>query len=125
MSNFNKVKKGKTKDLNVDREKRCIPLAKKIISIVAESKYSLGKLSDKDLKEYDEIALAVISEMLSDDILYSEKEFVFQLVLQAIENTKEVVLRNMNRSFDIALNKRIGKDFKDLKISDIDNILKS
>ena len=128
MTTFKKVvtkKKKIEKDENTLREKRCVPVARKIISIIANSKYSIGEGKNIDARDYEKIALDVIGVMLENNIMYTEKNFVFQLALQAFEITRDEVLRNVEKSFDIALNKSIGKDFKELSMIDIDNILTS
>lgn len=127
-STFKEVRKGtekKLEDLHITREKRCVPIAHAILEVIAESKLKLGKLDPKDYKGYDESALRIITLMLEKNINYSDKNFIFQLVMQAVEQTQDTVIRNLEKSFDFALDKKFGKPYSDVKMSDIDNILKS
>jgi hypothetical protein len=72
--------------------KRCISIAQEIIKIIARHEIKLGQLTNEEKdKYYDPIAKEILDLMVEKNLLYLEKDFVFQLVLQAIEQTREKV----------------------------------
>ena len=120
------MNKKEDKDLKKREEEgldRCIPVAKKIIKIITNHDYKLGVLSDKEKDEvFDPIAKEVIQLMVDKDLLYLEKDLVFQLVFQALEETKNKVVNSLHLSWELAVKNYFdGKDIVDLTLKDLDS----
>lgn len=99
---------------------RCIPIAQEVIRIIARHKIKLGKLSNEEKdKYYDPIAQEVLNLMIEKNLLYMEKDFVFQLALQALEETKNKVVNSLQITWENMLKKYLGKDFIDVTLADL------
>lgn len=114
-----------------NRLSRCKPVALEILKIIANNNPYLGELQDKSgqpLQEasdkYNEIGLLILTEMENADLYYSEKLYVFGLLEQAMSLSKEKVQLSLERSLERAESFLWGKDVLDLKMSDIDRVLK-
>jgi hypothetical protein len=132
MTDFKKIMKGKERAIDKeyqDRLVRCIPVAEKIIKMIAEEKLPIGELADKEgkIKEYvkeryENFAVKVLTLMLESDIRYSERTFLFQLVLQAFDKSREMVIMSIDRSFERAFEAK-WKDELDITMRDIHEVL--
>lgn len=132
-TDLKKILKAKEKNFdkeNQERISRCLPVAQKIVEMVAEEKLPMGILTDKKglLKEdvankYDDFAIKILVLMLESDIKYSERNFLFQLIYQLFEQTKEKVINSIDRSFSRANQEKWGKDELDIGMKDIHEIL--
>lgn len=125
MSNFKKVEKKIKSNLD-ERDARCIPVAKKVLEIIGKSDAPLGVLGDnsgqmdKDVeKKYAEISKEVLTLFLTENIHWTDRHYVFQLALQAYEQTKTKVLSSLDMTFNAANEKYWGKDMLDLTMMDI------
>ena len=126
-----KKKLGQTPAPVVDKEyqarlDKCIPIAIQALRAIANSDVVLGEgevVAAADV--YNVIASQILELMLTNDLLYVEREFIFQLLQQAVTMTKERVLTSLERSYDLARTQVWGKDFNDITFSDIDKILKA
>lgn len=132
MVNFNKIIKAKERDINQEyqeRLKRCRPIAQKIIEMIAEAKLPMGDLKDKNgnLKEdiesrYYDFTGEVLKMMLESGMKYSERNHVFQLMLQTYEQTMEKTTKAIELSFERAFKEK-WKDELDITMGDIHEIL--
>lgn len=133
MVDFNKIIKAKEKDIAEEykeRTARCAPVAQKILEMMAEEKLPIGELADKkgQMKEevkskYEDFAAKVLVLMLESKIKYSERNFVFQLMMQPFEQVKEKIINSIDRSFSRANEEKWGKDEMDISMADIHDIL--
>ena len=129
---FNKIIKARERDIKEEykaRTKRCLPVAQKILEMLAAEKLPMGELADKqgEMKEdvkgrYEDFASKILVLMLESGILYSERNFLFQLMMQPFEQTKEKVIRSVERSFERAFTEK-WKDELDITMGDIHEIL--
>ena len=62
--------------------------------------------------------------IIKNEVKYVDKDFVFQLVLQPIDQIKQIVLQSLSNSFDEVLNRALPKEFRELTLKDMDNALK-
>lgn len=132
MVDFNKIIKAKDRDIKEEykeRTNRCLPVAQKILEMLAEEKLPMGELADKqgEIKEdvknrYDDFASKILVLMLESNIKYSERNFLFQLIMQPFEQSKEKVIRSVERSFERAFTEK-WKDELDITMGDIHEIL--
>ena len=131
---FNKLKKklksqGKSKqdkDASKERLKRCQPFVKDVLKILVEKPTAVGDdPAYQKEKDYKEITVEIISLMLQKDMHYTDISFTFQLLKQVLEQTEHAITTNAQKSFDRATEKLWdGKDIYDIKLSDIDKLLK-
>ena len=112
------------KKLNEERMARCVPAAKAIIALLASKDVHLGKLTDEDKPFYNELGIQVIQILLDNKIHFTDRHLVFQLALQAIEQTRDVVISSLEMSFEKANEKLWGKDLYDIELQDIDDKMK-
>jgi len=105
---------------------RCIPVAKEIIRILGIHEYKLGVLSDEEKDQYyNPIAEEIIKLMVEKDLLYLEKDLVFQLVFQGLEETRNKVVNSLHLSWELAVKNYFdGKDIVDLTLKDLDKKMK-
>ncbi len=117
-------------DLSQQSLDRCLPVAKAILKIIAENDVYLGDLNDDkgEMKEninecYMKVAKQVLDVMLTHNLRYMEREYCFQLAMVAFEQTKDKVMNSLSMSFENCNTKLFGKDFMDVTLSDMDEIL--
>lgn len=122
---YEKVKKG------VDKEtekvmKVLVPLARDIIKILASRDLVLGNADQKEIEDfYYNVSEEVLKLIAERDIPFASRHLLFQLVSQAVENTRDITLNALEESYKRCTNKLFGKEFMDLKLSDLDKVLKS
>ncbi len=89
------------KDATAESFERLKPIAYAIIDMVAEAKLPIGNNTNM------------------------EKENVFALLLQPFDKLRTIALSSLNRSANKAVDLKMGKQFGDITIADLDEILKS
>jgi hypothetical protein len=133
MSNFNKIIKAKEKDINKENQERldrCSPIAQQILEMMAVEKLPIGEINDKqgrikdDVKtRYMDFASKILVLMLKSEIKYSERTFLFNLIQQILEQSREMVINSVERSFSRVNEEKWGKDEMDINMKDIHDIL--
>lgn len=125
---FNKMKEKDDKEKSKEAKERiaaCAPLALEILKKIGNADLKVGAAEEvKGDDAYDNLAYEIIALMLKEDVKLWDKEIIFQLVYQAIEITKDRVLNSLELSYEKARDIAFGKDFLELKMSDVDKILK-
>jgi len=106
------------------RDKKCIPIAKKIIKLICENDGSIGDVKQKKaIKEYKEIQIKILKLYLENDLTSLEIDYIQQLALQAIDMPMNLVKASVISSYDRATEKVWGKAFEDVTFKDLDRIL--
>lgn len=133
MVDFNKVIKARQRDINDEFQERlasCMPIAKKIFEMMVSENLPIGEINDKKgkMKEeivnsYDDFAAKVLVYMLENNVKYSDRKFIFQLMKQPFELVEERVLRAVGISKERADEKKWGKDELDITMKDIHKVL--
>jgi len=129
---FDKIRKNKNKvpkkirDASRIRLERCEPFVADILQTFMDKETAMGDASPSDIeKSYNEVAVTIISTMLAKDMHYDDAQFSFKLLKQVVDLSEEYVLSNIEKSFNKATDKLWGgKDLYDIKLSDIDKVLK-
>lgn len=131
--NYNEFTKKQLKDVDKEFKKRlerCVPVAKEILKMVVEADLPMGEFSDKkgvmndDIRNtYESFSAKVLAHMLQSNICYMDKNFIFQLILQPFDQTKEIVLNAVSKSFERTEEILFGKDLLDVNFDDIHKIL--
>lgn len=116
---------GKPRDLTKERMEKLLPIAKEVVRIIAGNNLPMGDNKDLDIKRYDSVSKDVLQYMLDNEVKFSDKEFLFQLVLQPFDLVKETIFLSLKNNLDSAMNKVLKKDFREITLKDIDVILKN
>jgi len=124
LSKLLKKNKINAEKLNKDRLERCVPIAKEIIKMIGVADLDVGEEGKVDREKYDAFSMSVLAFLLKQKLKYSEREFVFQLVLQAFDFTQKITLSSLEKGYGICRDKVWGKDYMDIDMEDLDNILK-
>ena len=124
---LDKVQKNLEKEQEKEYKKqleRCIPFAKLVLKTVLEADLDMGDNKDLDEKKYQDTGLKVIAALMESNVAFTDRQFIFQLALQPISKIQELVVESLTKSFNIASEKKWGKDMMDITINDINNVLK-
>ena len=84
----------KNRDLEQERNDRCVPISRKIVEIISKKKnLALGSnVSDIDRIEcYEPIYKEVIELFLEEDIKVKEADFILDLVVQPLEFIRDMM----------------------------------
>ena len=113
--------------MHKERMERCVPVAQEVLKLIAgkEASAPLGDIVDEDRKWYSEIGLEVIQLFLDRKVHFTDRTFIFQLAMQAIEQTRDAVTNSVELSFDKAMKKMWTKDMDEVTMNDIDAVLKT
>lgn len=117
-----KIRK-ETDKLHQERLDEIVPVAREVIKLIAEANLEIGDTNAHDNDKLYAVAHKILATLLKKNIKYSDRQFVFQLVLQPFDRVREVVSQSLDKSFDKALNRSFGKDFLELRLEDIDKML--
>lgn len=100
------------------------PIAREVMQAILDGNLPLGEdKSDEAIRKYDITTKRVLEMLLRHDIKYVDKDFLFQLVLQPFDRIREVVNVSLKKSLDLALDKVMGKDFREIRLFDLDRVL--
>lgn len=107
-----------------DQLKRLVPVAEFALTLLSANP-PMGDITNTQPKEYEALALKLQQRFLDENIGWVERYEVFKLVQQAVDFLKVTTLDHLEKSFNFASNKLWGgKDLMDVKMQDIDNVLK-
>lgn len=111
------------RDLSKERLEACVPLAMEILkTLVAEHDLYMGERPQADLdKFFQNFFIEKVEPILrSADIKTADMAFIFQLILQPIDNLKNTTVNAINDAYDGAVAFKFGvDDVNDVRISDI------
>jgi len=109
-----------------ERLARCVPLAKKVLNLLGTESIEMGDINDKNgvIKPevkvcYINLSNKVLEEMKNANMLYADREFIFSLVLQGMEQVKERTIDSLSMSYDAIQENFFGKDFMDVTMEDM------
>lgn len=114
-------------DLDKLRDMRCIPIAREVLQIVANSEnLALGQnVSDIDrINSYEPIFNKIMARFVELDIPLRDVGYIFSLVSQALTFTKDIIENSNDRNTKKADSLLWGKDTDELTFVDVDNVLK-
>jgi len=131
--NYKKLVKKQNKEFEKEYQKRldrCLPIAKEIMKMMLEAELPMGTFNDKkgeilpEIQDiYESFSAKVLAYMLNSGMNYMDKDFVFQLILQPFDKTREITLNAVNKSFEKAEEILFGKDILDVNFDDIHQLL--
>lgn len=123
----NKIEKRLDKELknaHKIREEEVVPAALEILKFIAGKDLPTGEVHVRDNDKFQVIAKEVLGIMLKHNLKYVDKEFLFQLIKQPVDQIAEIVIRSLGRSFDTAIDKALKKEFREVRLEDLDKLIK-
>ena len=116
----------KENKLSREREERCKPVAIEIIKLMSEREMKIGMdITETERKEcYGDLSKDILEYMKERNIRFNETAYCFSLVLEAVNHTKIMIQSSLQMSADFCDEKLWGKEFKDVTLKDMDNVLK-
>ena len=124
--NLNKIQKQiekKQRDVTKERNERVAPIAQKIIKIIADANLPVGDVHAHDNPKFSETARNVLSELLDSEMRHIDVTALFQFVLQPFDMVAGIVKESLSKSFNDAENKLFKKDYSEVTLKDLDDIL--
>ena len=124
--NFDKLNKKIQKqvvDATKERNNRVAPLAQKIIKIIAEAELPIGDIHAHDNPKFSAVARSVLATLMAEDARHVDITAIFQFVLQPVDMVAEIVKQSLSKSFNTVENKLFGKDYSEVTLKDLDDIL--
>ena len=116
----------KARELYEARLVRCVPVAKKVFTILHShmGDVTMGENDDVQ-KSIGPVAKEILQMFLDEDVRWADKGFVMNLMLQVIGSLNDTLKQSFDISWDKAVGKKFGKDALDLTFREVDEILKS
>lgn len=141
MGTSEEIKRQEVDDLNQAMLARCIPIAKSIARMIVEDDLEMGdklpgRRADQNGREvgippnerpeaYRKTAEKIMQAMLDANLLWAEKELVFQLLKQPYDLLQNIVLTDLQTSFSSGINRMFGIEvFSELTFQQIDEFVK-
>lgn len=112
-------------DATIESFNRLKPVARAIIQLVYEKAPAIGNNTNEEDDFYFKLAEEVLGFMRDNKVKYMEKESLFQLLLQPFDKIRTIVMSSLNKSANKAVDLRMGKQFGEVTLADLDEILKS
>jgi len=115
----------KEEKLSKEREGRCIPVARKIMEIMAEKDMKIGmNVTDTERREcYGSICKEVLAYMQGRDIRFQETAYCIKLVHEAVQHISDMLQNSLQMSMDACDTKLWGKEVADVTIQDMVDIV--
>jgi len=113
-------------DLDKLRDERCIPMAREVLKAIAnQPNLALGSdVSEKERIEcYESIFNKIMDYFRELDVPLKDIGYVFTLVTQGLNFTKDLVTMSMDNNVKRADSKLWGKNTDDLTVQDVDKVL--
>lgn len=128
MANFDRIRKEQEKNLEAAHQvriERCVKTARKILAALATEieTVPMGDVK-QDHPGYDSLTKKFLAVMLEDNIHWVDRDFVFQLALQALSFPANIAQDSLNHSWNNAITGLFGKPVRELLASEVDAALK-
>ena len=126
MMNLNKLNKKiekQVKDATKERNERVAPVVQRIIKIIADVNLPVGDVHAHDNPKFSATAKDVLSELLDSEVRHVDITALFQFVLQPFDMVAGIVKESLSKSFNDAENKLFRKDYSEVTLKDLDDIL--
>lgn len=126
---FSDVKKAMEKDnskLTKERDEACTPIARHILKMMTEQDLVVATSDFKTIDEcYRPLTEKILAYLLEQDVKIDNLNYVFRLLGEMWDQTKNYTLESINKSLSIASGIHWGKDPAAVTMSDLDKVLKS
>lgn len=111
-------------DLTAQRDKRCMPIAKQILHMIADAELPVGDMTEEvRLKSYPPLAASILELLLQKNVLVSDVNYIFRLALEAFQKTQDMVANSVNKNWERASEKYWGKAIDECTMADLDKKL--
>ena len=101
------------------------PTVHEVIRMISEAKLPIGEIHAHDNAKLDAVAREVLAVCLRNNIRYTDRNLLFKLILQPFDMTFQIVLKSLSESFNHAVDKSFGKSIEELRLVDLDEVLKA
>ena len=122
----NKKAKKQENDLTKLRDEKCVPVAKKMLKVIANRELELGQFvtDEKRLECYQPIYQEIVKLFLDAGLKNLEIVYCFTLLKQGIEFTDQLTSNSLQMNFSDASTLLWGKKEEDILLNDVDRVLK-
>ena len=125
---FEKMKKKMDKEIDkkhAERMARAVPQAKAVLKMILSKldEMELGDVTADDTA-FHGISKDILSYFVEENVRWSDREFIFQLAMQAIDFPRQIIERANNQNWDFAVAGATGKKYVDLGFKDVDALVK-
>lgn len=100
------------------------PVAQLVIEEISKSKLPVGELHARHHEAYNGCSERILAILLVNNIRYTDRQFLFQLILQKLDTARSIAMSALEKSFNSVMDKALGMSFDDVRIKDIDDRLK-
>lgn len=115
------------KQLDIDRDDRTLPVAKLMLSALAEGDgliVGMKPTQEEKIAYYAPIAEKVIESMLENNVRMNEVAYTSSLVLEALQNITDMVESTLESSQKKAQAKLFGRaKHSDIEVNDVHKVL--
>jgi len=113
------------KDLDKERDERCVPIAREALKIVAAYHGELGDVAPTVLAtSYNKLAESLLKYYLEKNVRMDEFNYINKLMLQAVSTVNDKVANSINMSLEIAQKKTFGKAIGEVTMKELDAFLR-
>lgn len=110
--------------VNNERTESVMKISKKILQMIGENDVLLGDMTPEERsKAYVPMTEEMIEYLLKEDVVLGDISFAFRLALQAFDSFSTATNNTVDRMRLMVLNKKFGKEYMDIKMSDIKEAL--
>lgn len=124
LNKLNKKIQKQVQDATKERNERVAPIAQTVIKIIADANLPVGDVHAHDNPKFSSVAREVVSEMLNSEVRHADINALFQFVLQPFDMIAGIVKESLSKSFNDAESKLFGKDYSEITLSDLDDIIR-
>ena len=104
-----------------------VPVAKGIIKIITEADLHVGDNEDRSKEEFEKFRKTtedILKYLQKERIKFSDLNFLFSLVLQPFDYIKGIALESLKQSFERGEVQAWGKEYRDIDLQDIDDMIR-
>jgi hypothetical protein len=128
MADFNEIQKGMQKQIDSEHAKRlarAVPVARKILKLIGEEADTipLGDIERND-PGIEAVSRKLLALILEENVHWVDKDFVFQLALQALSFPADIAQTSLKNSWETVVTGLFGKVVQDLTAQEVDGYLK-
>ena len=102
------------------------PVLRDVSKVIVNAELPVGEISGDELKMklYKDVAKQVLVKLNNANIRWTDRNLLFKLALQPLDLVREKVVNSLNSSYESASDKTMGKTMEELRLNDLDEILK-
>lgn len=122
------------RDYTAERDNECLPVVASLIKAIASRddlilglKAGVPGEQEKAEEYFQKLYVETIAPILIEaNVKFKDLAYIFKCILQPFDLAKDITFASMEQNHDLADAKLYGlKDLDDLRLSDLDRVLKS